>query len=294
MRAAIGTQVLTSDGDEAGTIDRLILNPDANEVRAVVLRKGALLPATSRCRCRPSGRGRTGRCDWLTPPANSTNSPTSSSSNYSGDLPAGALMPVGYGPAGLVWPAGYGDLPPAGPLYDDPALAPEERARLRRQDLENAVFAEGSAIISRDGEPVGSLARLDFDAVTGDLARIVFGQGLIFTSETALPASAVARAADRVLYLALDKATIDAWTRLAEGQAVWTRDGQRLGTIRRQVLDALDVQGEAPPRRMRVPLTAVARLDNDRVLLAADAADAARWAAPPDDEAPLERATPML
>src|ERR671933_442313 len=44
MRVELGARVRTTDGKDVGTIDRLIVDPSNNEIKAAVIRKGIILP----------------------------------------------------------------------------------------------------------------------------------------------------------------------------------------------------------------------------------------------------------
>jgi len=44
MDIGLGMSVYTSDGQGIGSVDRLILDPDTNQVKAAVIRKGTFLP----------------------------------------------------------------------------------------------------------------------------------------------------------------------------------------------------------------------------------------------------------
>ena len=44
MRVELGARVRTTDGKDVGTIDRLIVDPSNNEIKAAVIRKGMIQP----------------------------------------------------------------------------------------------------------------------------------------------------------------------------------------------------------------------------------------------------------
>ena len=44
MRVEVGARVRTTDGQDVGTIDRLIVDPGNNEIKAAVIHKGLILP----------------------------------------------------------------------------------------------------------------------------------------------------------------------------------------------------------------------------------------------------------
>jgi sporulation protein YlmC with PRC-barrel domain len=115
--------------------------------------------------------------------------------------------PAGWPSSAIAWPIGFGGT--AGPMVDpavggaavDPHVQREVASALRAADLENAVVGEGSAVRDRDGEKVGEVARLGFDAASGCLDRLVVRRGFPFTEEFEVPATLVDSVGDGVVYL---------------------------------------------------------------------------------------------
>lgn len=211
MDINLGMHVYTSDTQDIGTVDRLVLDPDHGIVRAAVVRKGMLLHDDVEV-----------PADLLTADSNgNAHIPYSSSEInrlprfYEGNYitpPADYLPPLAYPPTAFYWPVGYGL--GAVPLETMPSAATDTRtwtgasdvdrevgAALQRQDLENAVIAEGSDVFGQDGEKVGTVQELTFNPSNSELTGLVVHKGLLFGKDTALPASLIDSVGDGVVYL---------------------------------------------------------------------------------------------
>ena len=210
MRVELGARVRTADGKDVGTIDRLIIDPSNNEIKAAVIHKGMILSRDvevplSAIEPGPDGSVR------LTYTADQVDQlPEFFDSNYTATPPAWYVPPADYPAAGIYWPIGYGvvatpPLPETDVSSGSAALDREARETLERQDLENAVIGEGSDVVDRDGEKVGEVARLVFDPDGHRLTSFVVRKGFIFTEDRELPASAITHIDDGVLYLRVSK-----------------------------------------------------------------------------------------
>jgi uncharacterized protein YrrD len=212
MRIELGATVWTRDGQRVGTVDRLIFDPDRGQVKAAVVRKGAFLPRDVEVPLDQLTVDEQGHARLAYTRDEVDALPEFFEGSYTTTPPSGYTAPLAYPAAGLYWPTPLGlghamGVPfPAGtgPLVDaggDPEVRAEAAEALRRQDLENAVVGEGSAIKSRDGQTVGELDRLVFDADSGEVVGFVVRRGFIFTKTIQLPASLIDGADDGVLHL---------------------------------------------------------------------------------------------
>ncbi len=203
MDIGLGMQEVTSDGQDIGSIDRLILDPDTNQVKAAVIRKGVFLRRDIEAPrdlldVLPDGAIR------LAATAKEAHSlPEFLPSAYT-TPPADYPLPAGYSAESMYVPYGYGlgglGVTPLG-MMTDTAVSREVSAAWRRQDLENAVVQEGSVVLGHDGEQVGEVHQLTFDEQTGVLTHIVVRKGFLFTKDTELPASLIGGVSDGVVTL---------------------------------------------------------------------------------------------
>ena len=297
MHVTIGTPVHTRDDQAVGTVEQVILDPATSTVKAAVIRRGGLLHRDVEVPVTALEPGPAGDLRLAYTADQLDQVPDFQESRYTATPPIGTALPAGYGTGGLLWPVGAGIMPPVAPVPGSAWEADAEDEAVTtptQQDLANALVAEGSDVISRDGRVVGQLGGLSFDPAAGRLTHVTVRRGLIFTQDTELPASLIARSDDRVLTLRLDAATLEAWLQVAEGMAVWTRDGVVLGTVRRRLREALEVVERDGERRLRVPLTAVAWVEDGVVRLAVAAAQTDGWPAPPPEEPPAQQTVPLL
>jgi uncharacterized protein YrrD len=202
----LGAKVITADGKEIGTIDKLILDPDAADVHAIVVHKGLLFGKDVAIQLddvvgQEGGTARLGLTEaqlddlprfyedsYTTPP------PERSSEYLSG---------YGYPTASLLWPSSWSG-PLAGEPYGHDAVGDvrdEVAALHREQDLGNAVIEAGSEVRSRDGEKVGHVHRLVFDPTSGRPTALVIRKGFLFTEDVELPAGLISSVDDDRVYL---------------------------------------------------------------------------------------------
>jgi sporulation protein YlmC with PRC-barrel domain len=214
MDITLGMHVYTSDDKDLGTVDRLILDPDRNSVKAAVVRKGVLLhqdvevPADM-LTARPNGDARLAYSS-----AEVDKLPDFLEGSYT-TPPPDYMPPMAYPPTAFYWPVGYGlgreplqTMPAAGvgpATWTGASDADREvGAALQRQDLENAVIGEGSDVLGRDGGKVGTVSELAFDPDTSTLTGLMVHKGIIFGKDTTLPASLIDSVDDGVVYLKVD------------------------------------------------------------------------------------------
>lgn len=264
MEIELGARVRTSDGEEIGTIDRVILDPAGSAVRAVVVRRGFILVRDVEIPLEALEPGPRGEVLLTCTTAEVDRLPGLVEEHYTA-APAAQATGAGYPAGQTVRPAGAA------------ALWREVETILSRQQVEQAVVGEGSVVRSRDGERIGEIGRLTFDEESGRPAELTIRRGGLFGEEVELPARLIASVDDGLVTLALPAAAFAAWAGLPAGGAVWSRDGLHLGTLRRRERDYLVVRSLDAMRWLRVPITAVDRLEEDRLVLAADAAEALRW-----------------
>lgn len=181
MDVGLGMQLLTRDGKDAGTAERLILDPDTGTVRTIVIRKGTILPREIEV---PMGALEV---------ESDGNVRLSYTADQIDELPP--FIAHHYGPP----PSGYASLP---------GYAVDEGADMRSDALErrdkNVVIQEGSAVLSRDSKEVGAVHRLTYEPNSGVLRHFVVREGVLFTKDVALPASLIARFDDDLVQLRAD------------------------------------------------------------------------------------------
>ncbi len=206
MRIQLGEQILTTDGLEAGRVDKVILDPSGGVVNSVVLRREAIFPhdvevTVDRITEDAAGHHRLSlgseRLEDLEP---------FDESKYT--TPPADLTLLGNNSVdGVLWPVGYAVAPTpveTTPFGGDREIAQELGPWLSEQDIDNAVIVSGSAIMSSDDKKIGELARLAFSDTDGHLESLVVRQGFLMPTELELSGSLVESADDGILYLNVD------------------------------------------------------------------------------------------
>jgi len=206
MHIQFGATVVTADGKEIGTIDKMVLDPEGGDLHAIVVRKGLLfgrdieIPIDTIVERREGSvqiRLTSGHLDQLDTfyEGSYTTPPPERSAEY--------VSGYGYPAAGLLWPSRW-----SGPLSGEPyghdavdVVEDEVAAMHRAQDLSNAVIKEGSDVRSRDGEKVGEVHQIVFDATTGRPTTLVVRKGFLFAEDVELPVGLIASLDDDRVYL---------------------------------------------------------------------------------------------
>lgn len=205
MQIELGAAVRASDGQEIGTVDRLIVDPESGGVKAAVLRRGALLTRDVEVPLDALQVDADGAVTVLYSAAEVEALPEFEPDRYVSP-PLEYVSPVGYPATGLAWPSSYGL--PASATGEGEAIDGETmRAideEMERQNLENAVVGVGSQVLGRDGEKVGDVHEIAFDEETGRITRLVVRRGLIFADEREVPVSLIASVDDDFVYLSVD------------------------------------------------------------------------------------------
>ena len=204
MAVQLGAHVRTSDDEDVGSIERLIVDPASGEVNAVVIRKGFILTEDIRIPLSALQETPEGEVRLRCTADQVKELPRFHDAAYTA-APAGYASPLGYPSAALLWPVDYPlPVPTAG--TPRPSLAEsDEVLRQRGVDLDKVVIAQGSDIIDRDGDKVGEIHSVTVDATTGRPTKITIRKGILFTEDVELSADTIERVTDERVYLTLDK-----------------------------------------------------------------------------------------
>jgi uncharacterized protein YrrD len=206
MRLELGAQVVTSDGREVGTIDKVILDPDGGDLHAIVVRQGLLFGHDVEILIDDIVGEENGLARLRLTAKQLDDLPRFYEANYTTPPPErSAEYTSGYGyPAGsMLWPSRW-----SGPVSGEPyghdavgAVADEVASLHLQQDLGNAVIQEGSDVRSRDGEKVGEVHRMVFDPTTGRPIALVIRKGFLFTEDIEVPVGLISSIDDDRVYL---------------------------------------------------------------------------------------------
>jgi len=277
MLVKFGALVYSKDDKVVGTIDRLVLDPASGDLKVVAINVGLLLPHDVEAPASALETQADGGVRLSVRAAEVDSFPRFVEERYtSAGIPP--VDPAARQATAILLPTG---ILVEQPFHEEPLVDIEAERQLAQmysdQDLVNAVLADGSAIRSQDGRHVGALHALDFDPATGHLTRITLRHGRFMSELLDLPAALVAAVDDGVIHLRVTADWLHLWASLEPGMEVWTADRVCLGAITRRDVDALLVSQDGGHRPVRVPMTAVGRISQNRVLLTEDHARALLW-----------------
>jgi len=217
MNVDIGVRVRSSDGQDIGVVDRLIMDPAKNEVTSVVLRKGAWLPRDVEAPIGDLRPGQNSEYAITLTAQEIQNLPEFHDANYVTPPSDFALAP-GFTPGSIYWPAGMmmgapRNVPGMGQEPDPTmgmAVENEVDSALSREAWDTAVIRKGSTVTGRDGKNVGKVEDVSFDSKTGELTGLVVRSGLLMHTDRPLDPSLIASVDEGVVYLKVDSDQVPA------------------------------------------------------------------------------------
>jgi uncharacterized protein YrrD len=251
MHIEFGTPVRSSDGQDVGHIEKLIIDTQRTEASGLILRHGGLL-------------------------------------HKDVHLPLSEVRAAQTGAVGVAYAADIIHEMPAytPPDPGGPSMAGSERAdvatMLAQYALEHTVLQPGSPIKSHDGHKVGTVHQLACETPSGRLTWLVLRRGLLLTEEIELPPTLIAGVGQGELLLSIPADEVDGWANLREGLEVYTPDPVCLGMIIQRTSAYLEVRRPEQPRPIYVPLARVSRVTEERAIVTVEAGQAALWRTPPD------------
>jgi len=218
MELELGQHILSSDGQDIGTIKHLVLDPASGRVKTFVVEKGAFFPDDIEI---PLEAVKERSEDGLTLRATAEESrhlPRFEEGQYRAVAPREKAPSAQYPVGALILPNAYTASPASNtgfplfvPIVDGQMASlslSEQEARLQQLDLNNAVISVGDEIFSKDMEKVGEVQCVAFDSGTGRPVRLVVRQGWLFHKDWELPPDSIAGVDDGVVYLRQDRARL--------------------------------------------------------------------------------------
>lgn len=236
MELELGQHILSSDGQDIGTIKHLILDPVGKQVKTFVVEKGWFLPDDVEI---PLDAIQEQSEHGLTLRYSSEQSkalPRFAEGQY---LPAVSEMPdsvTAYPVGSLLLPNGYVSPPVSNsgfplfmPILDGEIATPtssQEEERLRQLDENNAVISIGDEVMSGDMEKVGEVHNVFFDSGTGRPTRLIVRHGWLFHKDWEISAEMIASVDDGVIYLRQDKTQLQTRRQEELYTTEWGQDHQ--------------------------------------------------------------------
>ncbi len=193
MQFKEGTHVYTSDGEDVGGIDRVVLDPQTDNVTGLVVRQGWLFTED---KVVPIDLVETTTEDRVTlrkSAASLHKLPVFENTYYvpvkeedygdeTPDVPYASTI-YGYPPVGVAW-WGYGGYLGYPPVELEPQVAERTEQNIPQGDV---AVKEGARVISQDGEHVGNVEEIFADPETNHVTHIVISQGLVFKERKLIP-----------------------------------------------------------------------------------------------------------
>ena len=213
MHIEAGAPARTGDGDEVGSIDRLVIDPDTGSVVVAVLRTAGLTTRLVEVPLEALQAEADGTVTVLYEVEELDDLPAFDEARYLAptlEPPAAA----GLGGTGAAGASGYG-LATAATGDDqtfDPAAMQAADEAAEQQTLAQAVVGPGATVLGKDGAPVGEVRAIGFDEVTGAISRLVVGGG-VGGEEREVPAALIAAVDDGVISLTVDAGALPATER---------------------------------------------------------------------------------
>lgn len=239
MRVELGERVRSSDGVDLGYVRNLVVDPNGGGVCAVVLEKGVFFPHDIEVPIQDLVAGTNNDTRVKYKADDMTNVRPFEKDRYEELAPPFAIR-AGYPNGGLLWPVGVpypsastgfgtlGVFAPPGDVTGPPPAAGVDRAAVpplslgavspnRGQPGEPAPVHEmtvehGSRVVTRDGDKVGVVERVAFDAVSGRPITLVVRRGTILTEDLEIPGEKIESLDDDQVTLDMTKQEFDTWT----------------------------------------------------------------------------------
>lgn len=201
-----GTPVYTAEGQKVGDIERFVLDPSAQQIIGLVVRKGLLLTVDRVIPIKMVGTAEEDRVVLYADAGDPEDFPPFEETHYIS--PDESEVTEVYQQQ-FFYPVYY--YPPVGtPVMHDPGFFGPRPAVKERHIPEGTVpVKEGAKVITRDGVHVGDVERVFTDAKSDKITHFSISQGMLFKEEKLVPANWVDTANEEDLQLAVGKPTLE-------------------------------------------------------------------------------------
>jgi sporulation protein YlmC with PRC-barrel domain len=226
MRVELGDQVRTVEGNDAGAVKHLILDPNTGTVQSIVIEKGFLFFDDVEV---PLSCLQTNENNVLFLSCSEEQLkelPHFHRDNYTEASAPMVPMMISNPNGTFLWPnttpfpnsvAGIGVYPPMpSPLIDVEAesivehrSAGEESEEGHEEKHNGVVIDAGSHVVTMDGEKVGKVHDIAFDAVSGRPMWLIVRSGFLIKMDTELPGETIASVDNGTVYLNITKDDFD-------------------------------------------------------------------------------------
>lgn len=209
MQFRQGVGVFTLDGKEVGHIDRVVIDPKANEITHLVVRKGTLIAED---KVVPVGLVAVEKEDQVTlrldkdqleqlPNYEETDYVPLNDEELNQPSRGG---PVGMAPPALYWYPAYGQTPLPG--YPVSPYVATTHTNIPEGSV--AVKA-GAKVITRDGKDVGDVVQLLTDLYEDRVTHCLISKGVLLKEKRLIPVGWIESWADDELHLTVSSKTVE-------------------------------------------------------------------------------------
>lgn len=210
MKLSRDMSVYTADGEQAGEIDRVVLDPQSKEITHVILREGWLFPTDVVVSMDMIRQTEADRLELTIQEDDLDALPEYQEQNYlllePSEVPRGPAM-AGNLPAMFRWymPAGRGA--PAG----DMPYAKQLRQRENEPSIpEGSIPIEtGAAVVTADAATAGSVKRIYTDPDSAEVSHFLVETGLVSKEHKLIPIDWVKSVSQEHIQLVISEASLD-------------------------------------------------------------------------------------
>lgn len=200
MLVPFGTRVVDSQGKGVGTVSRVVLHSQSREVAALVVHQGVLnrrevvVPIG-----KVAGFGDEVRLSLRASELDGLDLYNPASLQV---MPDHWEMPIGFDERDFFLVGGAGWTEAVLPLERTSAGVSGTPAYVRDRDTvaepPEPDIAAGAHVYDKTGQRVGEVEAVEIDEASGRITRVIVRRGILFRTETAIPASVIASAGDRI------------------------------------------------------------------------------------------------
>jgi sporulation protein YlmC with PRC-barrel domain len=218
MRVDLDAKVLARDGEEIGSVDRAIVDPNTDEVTAIVVRTGAVFGrdiVVAREELEQASED--GDSIRLSLTKDELEQMPDFEPERFNAMPPTWVAPAGYGfpSSGYVWPVAVDPIDPAAtmPMMTEPIAVDEMGID---DEVELVTLNKGAVVMDKHGDDIGVIDDVRFDARTGQLEGFVLRVGgalrTMFGGGDTLELShrEIERVGESVVYLRIAKDEVEA------------------------------------------------------------------------------------
>lgn len=203
-----GASVYTTDGEEIGHLDRVVLDPRTKQVTHLVVRHGILLAEDKIVRIDHVDEATEDRISLSEEVKDLDSLPPFEARHYvrldQGEREA-AEYPENYASPSYLYPL-VGSPTLGYPGYPIQPYTMQMERMIKDREIP---LREGAAVYSREGEQVGSVDQVFADADSGDITHILISRGLLFKTEKLVPSHWIEQVGEESVRLHVGKGMLE-------------------------------------------------------------------------------------